>query len=74
MAQGEASVNILSLKTLFSEMGIQPNDELLFELLKACGAEVDEQLEPHISFDLFARTVALLLEENAIEKGSTSSY
>ena len=43
VAQGEASVNILSLKTLFSEMGINPNDELLFELLRACGAPLDEQ-------------------------------
>ena len=68
-AQGEAFVNILSLKTLFSSMGIFPTDEMLNELLIACGKGEDEDA---ISFDLFARTVALLLEENA-ERGSTSS-
>jgi Ca2+-binding EF-hand superfamily protein len=68
-AQGESYVNLLSLKTLFSQMGIFPSDEMLNELLKSCG-KVDE--EDIISFDLFARSVALLLEENA-EKGSTSS-
>lgn len=50
-------------------MGIFPSDELLNELLISCGkAEGDDM----ISFDLFARSVALLLEENA-DKGSTSS-
>ena len=50
-------------------MGIFPSDEMLNELLKSCGKEGNDDV---ISFDLFARTVALLLEENA-EKGSTSS-
>jgi hypothetical protein len=68
-AQGEASVNILSLKTLFAGMGIYPSDEMLNELLIACGKTGDEDA---ISFDLFARSVALLLEENA-DRGSTSS-
>jgi len=61
VAQGEEYVNMLSLKTLFAEMGIYPNDEMLNELLKSCGKNGDEDA---ISFDLFARSVALLLEEN----------
>ena len=60
---------MLSLKTLFAEMGIFPTDEMLNELLKSCGKAGDEDA---ISFDLFARSVALLLEENA-DRGSTSS-
>jgi hypothetical protein len=68
-AQGEAYVNILSLKTLFAGMGIFPSDDMLNELLRSCGKVGDEDI---ISFDLFARSVALLLEENA-ERGSTSS-
>ena len=51
-------------------MGIFPSDEMLNELLKSCGKIGDEDA---ISFDLFARSVALLLEENA-ERGSTSSH
>ena len=50
-------------------MGIFPSDEMLNELLVSCGKSTDEDI---ISFDLFARSVALLLEENA-ERGSTSS-
>ena len=69
VAQGEAFVNLLSLKTLFAEMGIYPTDEMLQELLKSCGKIGDED---EISFELFARSVALLLEESG-EKGSTSS-
>ena len=60
---------MLSLKQLFSEMGIYPSDEVLDELLVACGKVGQEDA---ISFELFARTVALLLEDSA-EKGSTSS-
>ena len=51
-------------------MGIFPSDEMLNELLIACGKTGNEDA---ISFDLFARSVALLLEENA-ERGSTSSH
>jgi hypothetical protein len=58
-----------SLKALFGSMGIFPTDEMLFELLKSCGKNNDDDI---ISFELFARSVALLLEENA-ERGSTSS-
>lgn len=66
---GESHVNMQSLKALFSSMGIFPSDEMLNELLVSCGKSTDEDI---ISFDLFARSVALLLEENA-ERGSTSS-
>ena len=50
-------------------MGIFPNDEMLIELLQSCGKQGDDDA---ISFDLFARSVALLLEEN-LDKKSTSS-
>lgn len=67
---GESYVNMHSLKTLFASMGIFPADDMLNELLRACGKpSTDEDV---ISFELFARSVALLLEENA-ERGSTSS-
>lgn len=66
---GENHVNMHSLKTLFASMGIFPTDEMLNELLRSCGKSTDEDI---ISFELFARSVALLLEENA-ERGSTSS-
>ena len=61
---------MLSLKTLFAEMGIFPNDDMLNELLRSCGKSGNEDA---ISFDLFARSVALLLEENA-DHVSTSSH
>jgi len=51
-------------------MGIFPSDDMLNELLRSCGKSTDEDI---ISFELFARSVALLLEENA-ERGSTSSH
>lgn len=69
VSMGQAFVNIMSLKVLFTDMGIFPSDEMLQDLLSSVG-KVDN--EDAISFDLFARSVALLLEENA-EKGSTSS-
>jgi len=66
---GESFVNLHSLKQLFASMGIFPTDEMLSDLLISCGKKTDEDV---ISFELFARSVALLLEENA-ERGSTSS-
>ena len=51
-------------------MGIYPSDDMLNELLISCGKTGNEDA---ISIDLFARSVALLLEENA-ERGSTSSH
>ena len=50
-------------------MQIHPTDEQLQELLETCGKRDEEDF---ISFELFARSVALLLEENA-DKISTSS-
>jgi len=69
-AQGEEYVNLLSLKTIFQEMDIHPSEEMLNELLRSCGKLGDEDA---ISFELFARTVALVLEER-VEKGSISSH
>ena len=69
---GEAYVNLESLKILFEKMmdeDRQPTEEQLEELLKTCGKSQDEE---YVSFELFARAVALLLEENA-EKITTSS-
>ena len=69
VSMGEAFVNTESLKALFGDMQIYPTDEQLSELLETCGKRDDEDF---ISFELFARSVALLLEENA-DKISTSS-
>ena len=69
VSMGEAFVNTESLKALFSDMQIYPTDDQLHELLETCGKQDEEDF---ISFELFARSVALLLEENA-DKISTSS-
>lgn len=69
VSMGEAFVNTESLKALFADMQIYPTDEQLAELLETCGKSDEEDF---ISFELFARSVALLLEENA-DKVSTSS-
>ena len=69
VSMGEAFVNLESLKALFADMQIYPTDEQLIELLETCGKKDEEDF---ISFELFARSVALLLEENA-DKVSTSS-
>ena len=69
VSMGEAFVNTESLKALFGDMQIFPTDEQLNELLETCGKQDEEDF---ISFELFARSVALLLEENA-DKISTSS-
>lgn len=68
-SMGEAFVNLESLTALFAEMQIFPTEEQLLQLLQTCGKRDDEEF---ISFELFARSVALMLEENA-EKISTSS-
>lgn len=68
VAKGESEVNMLSLKTLFAEMGIFPTDEMLNDLLKSLGKESEDD---EISFELYARAVALLLEENS--KGEDQS-
>jgi hypothetical protein len=61
VAQGEDVVNMLSLKTLFNEMGFYPSEEMLEELLRSCGMK---NLSEEISFEFFARSMALLLEES----------
>ncbi len=58
-----------ALKNSFSNLGIFPSEEMLDELLVSIGKLKDDEL---ITFDVFSRCVALLLEENA-EKVSTSS-
>lgn len=59
-AKGETEVVMHSLKSMFAEMGMFPSDETLNDLLKSLGKENDDL----ISFELFARSVALLLDEN----------
>jgi Ca2+-binding EF-hand superfamily protein len=69
VSQGEDFVNRESLNASFSNLGIFPSEEMLDELLLSIGKLKEEDM---ITFDVFARCVALLLEENA-EKISTSS-
>ena len=69
VSQGEDYVDRDALNTSFSNLGIFPSEEMLDELLVSIGKLKEEDL---ITFDVFARCVALLLEENA-EKVSTSS-
>ncbi len=61
VAQGDELVNILSLKTLFNEAGFSPSDDMIMDLLRACG---QKEGEDEIRFELFARCIALLIEEN----------
>ena len=42
-------------------MGFYPSDESLEDLLKSCGLK---DLQDEITFELFARATALMLEEN----------
>jgi hypothetical protein len=53
----------------FSNLGIFPSEEMLDELLSSIGKLQQDDM---ITFEVFARCVALLLEENA-DKISTSS-
>ena len=69
VSMGEDFVDREALQTSFSNLGIFPSEEMLDELLTAIGRSNEEEL---ITFDVFSRCVALLLEENA-EKVSTSS-
>jgi Ca2+-binding EF-hand superfamily protein len=67
---GEDFVDREALNVSFQNLGIFPSEEMLDELLASIGKQRDDDL---ITFDVFARCVALLLEENA-EKVSTSSH
>ena len=69
VSMGEDYVDREALKISFSNLGIFPSEEMLEELLSSIGKLQNEDL---ITFEVFARCVALLLEENA-EKASTSS-
>lgn len=66
---GEAFVNLEALKMVFNQMGYSPSEERLLQLLETCGKKDEEDA---ISFELFARTLALTFEEEA-DKVSTSS-
>ena len=44
VAQGDELVNILSLKTLFNEAGFNPSDDMIQDLLRACGQKEGEDL------------------------------
>ena len=71
VSMGEAFVTLESLKILFEDMDLQPtpSDEQLEELMQTCGKHSDDE---YVSFELFARAVALLIEINA-DKLTTSS-
>lgn len=66
---GEAFVNLEGLKMVFQQTGYNPSEDRLLELLANCGKKDEEDI---ISFEMFARTLALTFEEEA-EKISTSS-
>ena len=54
---------------VFNQMGYNPTEDRLIELLQTCGKQDEEDF---ISFEMFARTLALTFEEEA-DKVSTSS-
>ena len=68
-SQGNAFINLESLSAIFAGMQIFPTPEQLTAILATFGKRDDEEF---VSFELFARSVALMLEE-AQEKASTSS-
>ena len=63
VSQGDDFVNMLSLKTLFAEMRFYPSDEVLDNLLRSCGMPEDQD---EVSFELFARALALLMDEKNV--------
>mmetsp|Transcript_4906 Transcript_4906/g.7345 ORF Transcript_4906/g.7345 Transcript_4906/m.7345 type:complete len:115 (-) Transcript_4906:10-354(-) len=69
VSMGNDFVDRTALQVSFSNLGIFPSEEMLDELLSSIGRL---QEDDPITFEVFARCVALLLEENA-EKVSTSS-
>ena len=70
VSMGEAHVNREALQVSFSNLGIFPSEEMLDDLLTSIGKLQTDDL---ITFEVFARCVALLLEENAEKAVSTSS-
>ena len=69
VSMGQDYVDRDALKNSFSNLGIFPSEEMLDELLNSIGKLQNDDL---ITFEIFARCVALLFEENA-DKISTSS-
>ena len=70
VSMGEDHVNREALQVSFSNLGIFPSEEMLDDLLTSIGRLQTDDL---ITFEVFARCVALLLEENAEKAVSTSS-
>lgn len=68
-SKGDAFINLDSLSAIFAGMQIFPTQEQLVAILETFGKRQDEDF---VSFELFARSVALMLEEYQ-EKVSTSS-
>jgi len=73
VSMGQDFVDRASLQSSFQNLGIIASEEMLAELLNAMGQIANQEEEDLITFEVFARCVALLLEENA-EKVSTSSH
>ena len=69
VSMGQDFVDREALQVSFSNLGIFPSEEMLDELLSSIGKLQEDDM---ITFEVFARCVALLLEENA-DKISTSS-
>ena len=69
VSMGQDFVDREALQVSFSNLGIFPSEEMLDELLTSIGKLQQDDM---ITFEVFARCVALLLEENA-DKISTSS-
>jgi hypothetical protein len=69
VSMGQDYVDREALQVSFSNLGIFPSEEMLDELLNSIGKLQQDDM---ITFEVFARCVALLLEENA-DKISTSS-
>ena len=70
VSMGQDFVDREALQVSFSNLGIFPSEEMLDELLNSIGKLQQDEM---ITFEVFARCVALLLEENA-DKISTSSH
>lgn len=70
VSMGQDFVDRESLMGSFQNLGIAASEEMLDELLNSMGQL--RESDNLITFEIFARCVALLLEENA-DKVSTSS-
>lgn len=68
-SKGEAFITLDSLTAIFAGMQIFPTQEQLIAILETFGKREEEE---YVSFELFARSVALMLEEYQ-DKVSTSS-